>query len=141
MLAIFVACLAVTVALLVLNGSFQRDPDVNLSLLLAFTAFMVVGAVITGQRPGNAVGWLFSAVGLLSITGVLAMEYAGYAYKTRPGSLPGAIVAAWYQQWWTPMLIVVFVFTLLLFPPAGCSRPAGAPSRSPRRPQPPEWWC
>jgi hypothetical protein len=116
MLAIFVVCLAVSVALSVLNGSFQRDTGVNLALYLAFTAFMVVGAVIAGQRPGNAVGWLFSAVGLLSITGVLAMEYAGYAYITRPGSLPGAVVAAWYQQWWSWMLIVVFVFTLLLFP-------------------------
>jgi hypothetical protein len=116
MLAIFVVCLAASVALSVLNGSFQRDTGVNLALYLAFTAFMVVGAVIAGQRPGNAVGWLFSAVGLLSITGVLAMEYAGYAYITRPGSLPGAVVAAWYQQWWTPMLILVFVFILLLFP-------------------------
>jgi hypothetical protein len=116
MLAIFVVCLAASVALSVLNGSFQRDTGVNLALYLAFTAFMVVGAVIAGQRPGNAVGWLFSAVGLLSITGVLAMQYAGYAYITRPGSLPGAVVAAWYQQWWTPMLILVFVFILLLFP-------------------------
>ena len=116
MLAIFVVCLAVSVALSVLNGSFQRDTGVNLALYLAFTAFMVVGAVIAGQRPGNAVGWLFSAVGLLSITGVLAMQYAGYAYITRPGSLPGAVVAAWYQQWWTPMLILVFVLILLLFP-------------------------
>jgi hypothetical protein len=77
---------------------------------------MVVGAVIVAHRPGNAIGWLFSAVGLLSVTGVLAMEYAGYGYITRPGSLPGAVVAAWYQQWWTPMLLLVFVFTLLLFP-------------------------
>jgi hypothetical protein len=116
MLAIFVVCLAIAVALQVVNGSFQRAPGVNLGLYLAFTAFMVVGAVIVAHRPGNAVGWLFSAVGLLSITGVLAMEYAGYAYITRPGSLPGAVVAAWYQQWWSWMLIVVFVFTLLLFP-------------------------
>jgi hypothetical protein len=116
MLAIFVVCLAVSVALSVLNGSFQRDTGVNLALYLAFTAFMVVGAVIAGQRPGNAVGWLFSAVGLLSITGVLAMQYAGYAYITRPGSLPGAVVAAWYAQWWPPMLFLVFVLILLLFP-------------------------
>jgi hypothetical protein len=116
MLAIFVVCLAVTVTLSVLNGSFQRDPGLNLALLLAFTAFMVVGAIIVAHRPGNAIGWLFSAVGLLSITGVLAMEYAGYGYITQPGSLPGGLVAAWYQQWWTPMLILVFVFTLLLFP-------------------------
>jgi hypothetical protein len=116
MLALFVVCSAVTVALQVVNGSFQRDPGVNLALWLAFTAFMVVGAVIVAHRPGNAIGWLFSAVGLLSVTGVLAMEYARYGYITRPGSLPGAVVAAWYQQWWTPMLLLVFVLTLLLFP-------------------------
>ena len=116
MLALFVVCSTVTVVLQVVNGSFQRDQGVNLALWLAFTAFMVVGAVIVAHRPGNALGWLFSAVGLLSVTGVLAMEYAGYGYITRSGSLPGAVVAAWYAQWWTPMLLLAFVSTLLLFP-------------------------
>jgi hypothetical protein len=81
----------------VANGNFQRAPGLNLALILAFTAFIVVGAVIVAHRPGNAVGWIFSAVGLLSSTGVLAMEYAEYAYVTRPGSLPGALLAA---RWW-----------------------------------------
>jgi hypothetical protein len=45
------------------------------------------------------------------------MEYATYAYMTRPGSLPGAIWAAWYQQqWWIPMFALIFVATPLLFP-------------------------
>jgi hypothetical protein len=45
------------------------------------------------------------------------MEYATYAYITRPGSLPGAIWAAWYQQqWWIPMVALIFVATPLLFP-------------------------
>jgi hypothetical protein len=40
-----------------------------------------------------------------------------YAYVSRPGSLPGATWAAWYQQqWWIPMLALVFVATPLLFP-------------------------
>jgi hypothetical protein len=69
----------------------------GVTLLLAFTAFMAVGAVIVAHRPGNAIGWIFSAVGLLAATGWPAMEYATYAYITRPGSLPGAIWAAWYQ--------------------------------------------
>jgi hypothetical protein len=77
---------------------------------------MVVGAVIVAHRPGNAVGWIFSAVGLLASAGVLALEYAEYAYLTRPGSVPGAVVAAWFQWWWLPMFALVFVFTPLLFP-------------------------
>ena len=54
--------------------------------------------------------------GLLSSAGVLAMEYAEYAYLTRPGSLPGAALAAWFSWWWLPILGLIFVFTPLLFP-------------------------
>jgi hypothetical protein len=54
---------------------------------------MTMGSLIVAHRPGNAVGWIFSAVGLLAATGLVAMEYAAYAYLTRPGSLPGAALA------------------------------------------------
>jgi hypothetical protein len=69
------------------------------------------------HRPGNAVGWIFSAVGLLTATGVLATEYAAYANRARPGGMPGAVLAAWYTSWWWyPTLVLVLVFTLLVFP-------------------------
>ena len=42
------------------------------------------------------------------------MEYAEYAYLTRPGSLPGAALAAWFSWWWLPILGLIFVFTPLL---------------------------
>jgi hypothetical protein len=114
MMVVFIASHAGTIALFAANGSLTLD---SMAFLLTFTAFMVVGAVIVAHRPGNAIGWIFSAIGLLSATGVLAMEYAAYAYITRPGSLPGAVLAAWYhQQWWFPMGTLIFVFTLLLFP-------------------------
>jgi hypothetical protein len=100
----------------VANGNFQRRPGFLLALTLAFTAFMVVGAVIVAHRPSNAIGWLFSAIGLLTATGTLAVDYAEYAYVTRPGSLPGAIVAIWYSWWWLPMFALILVFTPLLFP-------------------------
>ena len=89
---------------------------IYLAPTVAFTAFMVVGAVIVARRPGNALGWIFSAIGLLSSAGVLAMEYAEYAYLTRPGSLPGAALTAWFSWWWLPILGLIFVFTPLLFP-------------------------
>ena len=100
----------------VANGSFQRQPGFYLAMVLAFTAFMVVGAVIVAHRPGNTIGWIFSAVGLLSSAGVLGMEYAEYAYVTRPGSLPGAGLAAWLNWYWFPLLGLILVFTPLLFP-------------------------
>ena len=113
MLAFFVAGYGVGVPLSVANGRFEQDS----SLLLAFAAFMVVGAVIVAHRPGNAVGWIFSAIGLLTAIGVLATEYAAYASRTRPGSPPGVVLAAWYSSWWWyPTLVLVLVFTPLVFP-------------------------
>jgi hypothetical protein len=35
---------------------------------------------------------------------------------TRPGSLPGPLLAAWYQWWWLPLFALILVFTPLLFP-------------------------
>jgi hypothetical protein len=114
MAAIFVVGCGAAVALQVATGSFSPG---NMALPLAFTGFMVVGAVIVAHRPGNAIGWVFSALGLLAATAWPAIEYATYAYITRPGSVPGAIWAAWYQQqWWIPMLTLVFIATPLLFP-------------------------
>jgi hypothetical protein len=113
MLAIFVAGYAVGVPLSVANGKIQQDS----SLLLAFAAFMVVGAVIVAHRPGNAMGWIFSAIGLLTATGVVAAEYTAYVYRTRAGSAPGMVLAAAYNAWWWyPTLALVLVFTPLLFP-------------------------
>jgi hypothetical protein len=113
MVAIFVVGDGVGIPLAVANGKFGQDS----SLLLAFAAFMVVGAIIVAHRPGNAVGWIFSAIGLLTAIGVLATEYAAHAARTRPGSLPGVVLATWYTSWWWyPTLVLVLVFTPLVFP-------------------------
>ena len=117
MLAIYALAWAIAIPLMVANGiPEQEEPGFIVALGAAFTAFTVVGAVIVAHRPRNAIGWIFSAIGLLAATGMLTMEYAAYAYVTRPGSLPGAILAAWYQWWWDPMLGLILVFTPLLFP-------------------------
>ena len=48
---------------------------------------------------------------------MLATEYAAYASRTRPGSPPGVVLAAWYSSWWWyPTLVLVLVFTPLVFP-------------------------
>jgi hypothetical protein len=97
------------------NGNLSLLDGV--ALLLAFTAFMVMGALIVAHQPGNAIGWIFSAIGLLAVTGGLAQEYAEYAYITRPGSLPGAILAVWFTLWWWyPTMFLTLVFTLFFFP-------------------------
>jgi hypothetical protein len=117
MLAVSVVSLVFAPILAVANGIFQQDAATQLLLYLTFGAFMVVGALIVTHRPGNAIGWLFSAIALLAFTGGLTAEYATYALVTRPGSLPGATFAAWYASWpWYPTLVLALVFTPLLFP-------------------------
>ena len=136
LLAVWTASVVAFLLLSVSNGNFQRQPLADtVGLLLAFAAFMVVGALIVAHRPGNAVGWVFSAIGLLAVTGALAEEYAGYAVLTRPGSLPGGVLAGWYAGWaWYPTFALVVAFTPLLSPTAGHRRPAGG--RSPGWPEP-----
>jgi hypothetical protein len=117
MLAVFLVGVVLATILGVANETFQQDATNQLLLLVGFSAFMVVGALIVAHRPGNAIGWIFSAIALLAFTGQLAGQYAIYAYVTRPGSLPGAILAAWYGNWpWFLVLALTFVFTPLLFP-------------------------
>ena len=108
---------AAGVALSVANGSFRQDLGDTLIVRLAFAAFLVVGCLILARRPGNVIGWVFAAVGPLTMTGGLVEPYAEYAYVTRPGSLPAPLVAAWVFTWiWDPAIILTFVFPLLLFP-------------------------
>jgi hypothetical protein len=116
MLAIFGAGIIFNAALAVPNNSVAQDPALVL-YLLDFTAFMVVGALIVARRPDNAIGWLFSTVGLLALSLSLANEYTQFAYITRPGTLPGPIVAAWVGGWGAfPLFGLTFTFTLLLYP-------------------------
>jgi hypothetical protein len=128
MLAAWTASVAALVTLSVVNGSFQREPLTNtVGLLLAFAAFMGVGALVVANRPGNAIGWVFAAIALLAVTGALAEEYAGYAVRARPGVLPGGVLAGWYGGWaWYPTVVLVLVFTPLLFPDG---RPPSSPWR------------
>jgi hypothetical protein len=106
---------AAGVALSVANGRLGWHAGEAL-LWVVFPTFLVVGCLILARRPGNVIGWVFTAVGLLTTAAGLAEPYATYAY-THPGSLPAPLVAAWVNTWiWPPTILVMVVFPLLLFP-------------------------
>ena len=71
MLAVFVVSVVVGTILGLANGTFQQDPTNQVLLFLGFSAFMVVGALVVAHRPGNTIGWIFSAIALLAFTGQL----------------------------------------------------------------------
>jgi hypothetical protein len=115
LLATWTASVAVLVTLSAVNGTFRPDALTDsVPLLLAFATFIVVGALIVGHRPGNAVGWIFAAIALLAVLGALGEEYAIFASARH---LPGPVLAAWFASWaWYPTLALTLVFTPLLFP-------------------------
>jgi class 3 adenylate cyclase len=91
--------------------------------LFAIT-FSTVGWVIARRQPGNALGWLFGTVGLLSAAAVLCQGYAIFGEIAHPGSLPLAVWAAWLYSWvWVPTITLAGVHALLLFPDGHLSGP------------------
>jgi hypothetical protein len=108
---------AAGVVLSVVNDRFLQDSGEDVVLTLAFGSFLVVGCVLVARRPDNRIGWIFTAVGLLTTPAILAEGYTTFAYVTHPGSLPGRLVAAWVFTWiWLPIGMLTVVFPLLLFP-------------------------
>jgi hypothetical protein len=75
-----------------------------------------VGVLIASRRPAHPIGWLFSAVGLLSGMHLFYGEYAIYALVVERGSLPGGRVSTWTIGWlWVP-INALLAFVALLFP-------------------------
>jgi hypothetical protein len=116
--ALSVAFVGLGLLFLFLNGSPEDLLDESLGVDAVFAlAFPTVGAIIASRRPGNAVGWIFCAIGLCGGAEVFTVEYGIYALVTNPGSLPAGVIATWIGTWiWLPSVTLTITFLLLLFP-------------------------
>ena len=75
------------------------------------------GAVISSRLPGNAVGWIFLAIGILMGLLLAVDAYAELGIEARSGPFPGTRVAAWVGTWvFVPAAFGLPMFLLLLFP-------------------------
>jgi ABC-type multidrug transport system fused ATPase/permease subunit len=114
---LFLVGLAGLLSLAPYDPDFQRDLASSIALVFAFAAFNVVGALIIWRRPGNTLGWIMAAVGLLAAWGALADTYADFAYDAGQRSDPLFLVSVWISLWyWYPLVGFILVFTPLLFP-------------------------
>jgi hypothetical protein len=83
---------------------------------VAVAAFATVGAFVIWRRPGNAIGWVFLAIGAAVSVRVGAAQYAEYSLLVRPGSLPGGRFAVSLGEALSTMMFALLGLALLLFP-------------------------
>ena len=96
------------------NGSSATS---NLVIGTAFLLFPVVGAIVASRRPENWLGRLLVLIGLDLALGQLVATYEVAGIVLFPGALPGARVAAAFDSAsWVPMIVLMGVYVLLLFP-------------------------
>jgi len=107
------------------NGS---TPVSNLVIGAAFLLFPVVGAIVAPRRPENWLGWVLVLVGLYLAFGQLVGTYEVAGIVLVPGTLPGARVAAAFDSAsWVPMIVLMGVYVLLLFPDGHLPSPRWRP--------------
>jgi signal transduction histidine kinase len=83
---------------------------------VADLAVPVVGFVLASRRPGNRVGWLLLAGGLLLGLSGFAAAYGLAALVAAPGSLPAGRAFAWLSNWMWVIPVAMLAFVFLLFP-------------------------
>ena len=114
--AVAIVATATSLVLADRNGTLGVSFTEQLSLILAFYVYLVVGLVLIVKRPQHRISWLMLSIGLLPTVGVAVQEYVHYAVVVRPG-LPGVMAGAWFNQWWWYLnLGLIFVFLPLVFP-------------------------
>jgi hypothetical protein len=99
------------------DPNFHRDTAGFVAFVCAFAAFGLVGALIIWQRPGNVLGWILAADGLLAVWGASADTYVDVAGETGGSTELLFLAAVWMSLWyWFPLLGLSLIFTPLLFP-------------------------
>jgi hypothetical protein len=114
-------CIVISVASAALlaigpDRSLQGDVFAGIggaSFLMLSLTFAGVGAMVARRVPGNRIGWIFCAIGVLCGATVLAWAYADYGLNATSDAMPGAAAAAAFPS---EALAPIFGVALLLFP-------------------------
>ena len=98
------------------SGSSAGRTVVDLLVSVPILAFPLVGALIASKRPGNPIGWILLADGLLWMLLGLLDYYSVYGVA-KPGSVPFPAAMAGLSLWlWVPTVGLLAVYLVLLFP-------------------------
>ncbi len=78
--------------------------------------FATLGALIASKRPGNVIGWIFLAAGVLGGVNMFSGQYATVALAPDDPTLSGGALAAWFATLAQNSFVVSILFLVLLFP-------------------------
>jgi hypothetical protein len=78
--------------------------------------FVTLGALIAHRRPGNVMGWIFLATGILGGMQIFFGQYATVALAPDDPVLPGGALAAWFAMLAQNSFPISILFLVLLFP-------------------------
>ena len=117
---LLVLILVLSAAGWVVRTAWHAVPDdLSTSGAIAFTAAMIVfgtvGVLVVMHVPANPLGWMFLSIALL-VEGLIGLtgQYAYQGLVQEPGSLPGALFAAWVYNWlWFPAVALILLVPIL----------------------------
>jgi signal transduction histidine kinase len=113
---IAVALSASAIALMLANPARTSVPATVVTYIVDLS-FASVGALIMAKRPGNRIGALMLAVGVIAAIGAFALEYSWYSVAVHDATMPGTVALPLLtSSWWAPTLAIATVFLPLLFP-------------------------
>jgi signal transduction histidine kinase len=89
----------------------------DLTFILGFTTFPIVGYVLASRRPDNNVSWVMLGIGAALGLDAFLNSYAAYAIHGGGGGVTvGAAIAAIDSPMWVPIVALTATFLILLFP-------------------------
>ena len=109
-------------------GLLDHNSVENVLLLVGFSAFAVVGALLVAKRSSNAIGWIMAVVALMVSIFLAGDSYAAYTMVIRGQPDALAVFGAWIGGWyWYALLVLVLVYLPLLFPDGRMPSPRWLP--------------
>jgi hypothetical protein len=103
-------------ALLLGLANRPEVPLFDAPLTIIPPTFATLGALISSRRPGNVMGWIFLATGILGGVQIFSGQYATVALAPDSPALPGGALAAWCAMLAQNSFPVSILFLVLLFP-------------------------
>jgi hypothetical protein len=114
---IWAATVSLVAGALVLGlANRQEIPLYDVQSTIIAPTFATLGALIVIRRPGNVIGWIFLASGVLVGVAMFSGQYAKVVLAPDGPTPSGGAVAAWFSAQAQSAYVALVLFLVLLFP-------------------------